>query len=75
MGDVEQVEFLSRMPKEELDVLTQGDVVAVEVGESGEEEVRMGLLDAKHEQYLRSGCLPVGAAAPSPRQLWYQIPH
>lgn len=67
--DPTQLEFEFRMPDSEVAELIVGDMIAVEVGGLGAEEVRLGLLDAVHQGQGLVSLRGMVASGPGP---WHQ---
>ncbi len=54
------------MSKQEVESLEVGDSVAVEVGDAGEGEVSLGVLESKHEAQASVVCKNLAASGPGP---------
>ena len=66
--DADQVDFLGRMPQSELELLAEGDFLAIEVGSVGDEEVRLAQLQSLHPA---QSLATVRGLVPSGRGPWH----
>jgi hypothetical protein len=64
--DPRSVDFVSRMPQPEIDALHPGDILAVEVGDVGDESVRMVSLEVMHANQSLCTTRGMVAAGPGP---------